>query len=315
MKKILIGLLFLLIAGMIYISNFDNKIPFLYPVTVDALVEIGEGIEEKGISIIGRSAEGNPDRFKEINDFGIATKSPIIVTVGVEVTNDIFSERYNRNRPYIIASAISIPQQLIFPKDTNITIISDISKNPKLTTESLLLEATEQLKLNSSHIGILTNKGEDNSIGTAKIFEKAYTSIGSKISYGYITEGTDIAPVVESLLSKGVTILAIPHDKILVNNASIIVNLGLNYRRKIPVVSLDDGSVKKHGVLFSISTDYKELGNIVAEEIKKINSNKKKSGINLIHPSNIYITINPKTVKKLQLSLNKHYLENDYIRF
>lgn len=310
MKKITLALLLVavVLTGFYYFSSESKErvgeeissIPVVYPVTVDALQKVGEGISNQGILIQEISAEGEASRFSTVVDAAVAKKAVAIVTVGTQITNTVLGQKYDGRRPPIVAAAISDPSKLDIPEGLNISVISD---NPKSTPDALVY-ISKRMNINTSIVGIITNKSEVNSVSTAKVIEDAYKAEGAEVVYGYINSAADIVPVSKKLLNKGVTVIAIPHDKYAVGNASIIVKVAMENTPPIPVISLDDGTVEKHGVLLGVSADYKMVGSAAASEIKNILKGELTNGVNIIYPDITNIVINSSSAKKLGLKVD-----------
>lgn len=299
--------LLILVSGAAYLTMRTNsqevpssKIPVVYPVTVDALQKVGQGIKDEGIDTRELSAEGDATKFSTVIDSAISDSPPIVVTIGTQMANTIFGQKYDSRRPIVIASAISDPSKLEIPENFDISIISD---NPNTTPEALEY-ASKQYNLPIRNIGILANQSEKNSIGTAKIAEDVYRKLGSDITYGYLNSASDVVPVTKTLLSKNVSMIVIPHDKFAVGNASAIVKAAMENNPPIPVISLDDGTVEKHGVLLGISADYRLVGSFTGKEVKKVLSGMKPKGKNIIYPDVTNIVINEKTAQTLNINIS-----------
>jgi len=272
----------------------DKTIPVVYPVTVDALKEIGKGTNEvlikKGYQIKEYSAEGDATKFPVVVDAAIAQKTDVIITVGTQITNTILGGKYSNTRPKIIAAAIYEPEKIQIPEGQIITIISD---NPSKGRDAIKYMINKVLK-NIKKVGILQNKGEINSVESARQVADVLNNDNVKVISGYISSSADLSPVVKSLLRQGVDLIVIPHDKIAVANAGAVVRLGMNNDgKKVPVFSLDDGTVLKDGVLFAVSADYEAIGRVAGTEML-LAKNDKSYRSKIIYPENIKLVVNKK---------------------
>lgn len=297
MKKNLFLVIILFLIGCS--KDNENVIPVVYPVTVDALEEIGNGaaevLEKDNYQIKEYSAEGDATKFPVVVDAALANNSEVVIAVGTQITNTILSGKYANKRSKIVAAAIYEPEKISIPDNQVITIISDNPSKGKNAVRFMIKGMLGEV----NKVGILQNNGEINSVESARLVADVLLEDKVQIEYGYVSSSADITPVVKNLLRKGVELIVIPHDKIAVGNASAVVRLGLNNQPKaVPVFSLDDGTVAKDGVLFAVSADYEAIGKIAAAEaIMSINNNDYKSSV--IYPENIKLVVNKKVADKI----------------
>lgn len=287
-----------------------REIPVLYPVTVDSLDLVGAGISEvlapRGWTIRPLSAEGDPSKFPAIAETALALKSPVIVTVGTQVTETVLGPRYARSRPPVVAAAIFEPEKLAVlapggalpPRSLEVAIISDKTQG----AGSRLVKLLRDLYPGARSLGVLTNRAEANSMSSAGEVADAARGQGLGVEMGYLSSPADLTPVTRALLARGVDAIVIPHDKVAVAQATTVVELGLKAQdRPIPVFSLDDGTVKKHGVLGCVSADYKAIGRNAGELALRALDGQSLATTEVVQPGDLLVLVNRTTASRLGL--------------
>jgi putative tryptophan/tyrosine transport system substrate-binding protein len=287
-----------------------RDIPVLYPVTVDSLELVGEGIsqvlEPRGWTIRPLSAEGDPSKFPAVAETALAMKSPVIVSVGTQVTETVLGPRYARSRPPVVAAAIFEPEKLGMlaqrgaepPRSLEVAIVSDKARGSGSRLVSLLRDFNPRAR----SVGILTNRAEANSMSSAGEVAEAARSQGLGVEIGYLSSPVDLTPVTKALLARGVAAIVIPHDKIAVAQATTVVELGFKAKsRPVPVFSLDDGTVKKHGVLGCVSADYKAIGRNAGELALRALAGQSLATTEIARPGGLLVFVNRTTASRLGL--------------
>lgn len=288
----------------------SREIPVLYPVTVDSLELIGSGISEvlkpRGWRIRPLSAEGDPSKFPAIVETALAMKSPVIVSVGTQITETALGARYARSRPPLVAAAVFEPEKLSSfaqggtapPRRLQVAIVSDKTQGAGSRLISLLKDLFPQART----IGILANRAEANSMSSAEEVSGAARQANLTVEMGYLSGPADLTPVTRALLARGVDALVIPHDKVAVAQATTVVELGLKASsRPVPVLSLDDGTVRKHGVLACVSADYHAIGRITGELALRALDGQPLATTEIARPNSLLVLLNRKTASRLGL--------------
>src|SRR5581483_7604223 len=238
------------------------EVPIVYPVTVDSLLEVGRGAElvlhTKGVRLRALSAEGDPARFSTVVEAALSQQPPAIIAVGTQIANTLLASKYQAIRPPIIASAIFEPTRLEGlsralerPRALDLAVVSDQPLGVGAEMAVLIHRVLPTAKI----VGILTNKGEENSYASADTIAIALRTDGFDVQFGFVSSPSDLSGTTRALLLRGVQVIVIPHDKIAVSHAASVVGIALvgMGTANVPVLSLDDGTVTKHGVLACVS--------------------------------------------------------------
>lgn len=286
-----------------------NKISVVFPVSIDAFDQLENGIKrslDTTYSISVFSAEGDPAKFETVVQAGFLENPKYFVPIGTQVTNTAFSPKYISKHQIVVCGAISSPELVeslvkigLEPKrNSEVSIISDSPKEDiyKQLSNTILLVFG-----NNVNIGIIYNNSEINSKGTATKSKKALEKNGFKVTTGLINNSEEVEKVTQNLLLEDIDLLLIPHDKNAVTKASSIVKLC--NAKNIPVVSLDDGTVKKDGVAIGISVNYFRVGQLIANTIKVIESGKQASEIPIVYEPEAGIYINESSCSKLGIEI------------
>lgn len=307
MKKVVVLVAMVILVGLAAFSlkqeaSSAPSAVVVYPVSVDALLRIGEGIEEAlpdEWEIQTLSAEGNPANFTSVADTAVASQADVIFAVGTQITNTILAPKYTGDVKKIIAVAISYPD-LVLPNvsDQNITLVSDNID----TYQDELVHLVTSVSDTAKNVAVITNKGEPNSLAGANFVKASLEQAGIETIFVYVSTPAELRPSVQAALAKSVDMLVIPHDKIAVAQAAEIVRIAAGAEGgPIPVISLDEGTVKKSGVLAGLSANYFELGRTATDAI----STERTAGAppTVVYPEKIDIYVSSKAFESMGISI------------
>jgi putative tryptophan/tyrosine transport system substrate-binding protein len=320
MKKIII----LSIALISLFSCTSNKksskeIAIVFPVTIDAFEQLKDGfrtaISDK-FDYRFYSAEGDPAKFETVIQSALLNNPEYLVTVGTQMTNTAFSPKFESRLNTVIASAISSPEKvdalirvgIAPPRSKSVAIISDSPKEDEYTLLNKLIQTTlpEVRK-----VGVIFNNAEINSKYTAGRVKESLRSINIEVVEGIITGLDDVEKIINKLLLDKVNAVLIPHDKYAVTKARAIVKKCLE--KNIPVLSLDDGTVKRDGVAIGVSVNYEKIGRQIAETIIQIaNDSVKANLLPVIQSDKASIYINQESIKALGINTD-NILDNSIV--
>lgn len=289
------------------------KISVVFPVTIDAFEQLKQGLNDavgKKFQIKFFSAEGDPARFETVIQSALLNKPQYLVTIGTQITNTTFGAKFKGDLPIVIAGAISSPELvdalvnegLEPPRKSQIAIVSD---SPKENIYTLFNRAFQSFIPTVRTVGIIYNTAEVNSKGTADKICSILRHNDIIVLEGVINNSEDIERVIDRLLLQGVEAMIIPHDKNAVTKATSIVKKC--DEKRIPVFSLDDGTVKKDGVCVGVSVNYATIGTLIGKTILKIEIKETKAAaLPIVSVENAMIYANTKKLNELGISLPKN---------
>ena len=282
------------------------KISIVFPVTIDAFEQLKKGISDATgdkFEIQSYSAEADPSKFETVIQSALLNKPDYLVTIGTQLTNTALGAKFKNDLPVVIAGAISSPELVdallsvgIEPKrKSEVAIVSD---SPKENIYELFDKTIKSFLPKVKRVGIIFNPGEVNSKGTSDKIVEALKKSGIEVIEGVINSADDIENVTDGLLLQGAEAIIIPHDKNAVTKASAIVKKC--DEKRIPVISLDDGTVKKDGVCIGVSVNYRIIGNLIGQLLLKIeNKEIKASDMPIVAVEHAKIYINTKRINAL----------------
>jgi len=285
------------------------KVAVVFPVTIDAFDQLKQGLTDavgKKFEVKFFSAEGDPAKFETVIQSALLDKPQYLITIGTQITNTAFGAKFKNDLPIVIAGAISSPELvdalvnegLEPPRKSQVAIVSD---SPKESIYTLFNKAFQGFLPNAKTVGIIYNTAEINSKGTADKTCSILRQNNIVVMEGVINNSEDIEKVIDRLLLQGVEAIIIPHDKNAVTKATSIVKKC--DEKKIPVFSLDDGTVKKDGVCVGVSVNYGTIGTLIGQTILKIeNKETKAATLPIVSMENAMIYVNTKKLNDLGIS-------------
>lgn len=312
MKKIFV-LFSLVLVVMISCNNPSAKnqknVSIVFPVSIDAFNQLEKGFVnslDSTYTISTFSAEGDPDKFETVVQAGFLEKPKYFVPIGTQITNTAFGPKYLSQHQIIVSGAISSPELVeslvsVGLEPNRSSEVSIISDSPKEDIYEQLANTVSLFFGDELTIGIIYNNSEINSKGTATKSKMALEKKGYQILSGLINTSEEIEKVTQNLFLDDIDVLLIPHDKNAVTKASSIVKLC--NKKNIPVISLDDGTVKKDGVAVGVSVNYFKVGELIGETIKSIESGTKASKIPIVYEPKAGVYINEASCKALGINV------------
>jgi putative ABC transport system substrate-binding protein len=318
LRLVIVLVLIASLAGC-YTTTTNNRnagakkqtVAVVIPVTIDAFDRLEAGIKSKlegrDIDFKVYSAEGDPAKFETVIKSALLSHPDYLVTVGTQLTDTAFGPQFKGELPTVIAAAISDPkivQSLVSvglepPRSAPVAIISD---TPKEDSSGLLVKTLMSIKPGVKKIGVLYNLSELNSKATAESVISAAESNGIAAIKGILTGPEDVSRVTRDILLKGAEVIVIPLDKNAVGKAATVVQVARG--NNVPTVSLDDGTVKKSGVLAAVSVDYRIVGEQVGNTISDVSLGKAKAqDLPIIRLEKASIYLNETTARDMQISV------------
>lgn len=292
-------------------SSTKKSVAIVIPVTIDAFDRLQAGsksvLDPLNIDLKVLSAEGDPAKFETVIKSSLLSHPDYLVTVGTQLTNTAFGPQFKGQLPTVIAAAISdpklveglVPIGLEPPRSAPVAIISD---SPKEDIYSLLAKTIRGFNANTKRIGVLYNLSEVNSKATAEGVISAVEANGMIGIRGVLTGPDDVSKVTRDLLLKGAQVIVIPHDKYAVEKAATIAQLA--HSKSVPTFSLDDGTVKKSGVMAAVSVDYRIIGEIIGRTIADIAQGKAQAqNLPIIRLEKASVYLNGEVAKGLGITV------------
>lgn len=299
-----------------------KTVAMVFPVTVDAFVDFRVKAEKElsknNVKLIWFSAEGDPSRFSTSVKSALLKKPDILVSVGTQITNITFGPQFEEDLPIVVASCISAPSKVealvkvgIEPvRKKPVAILSD---SPRENIYSHSAQVIQQIMGVKVKVGILYNTSEINSKNTALSLAEKLKELNIQVIHGVVSGEEDVTKVAKILLSKGATLLVIPHDKYVIKKAGALVKLGLEQETPVPLFSLDDGTVRTAGVAFGVSVSYGSLGTLTARTCLDILGGNRPEQLPIIAQDAAQLYINQDSLNKVNITLPEELISKAVI--
>lgn len=268
-----------------------------------------EGLTESGyevgknIKIDFQNAMGEMTNSDLIAATMVASKYDLILGIATPAAMSAYGAAKNTDIP-IVFSAVS---------DAVAAGIVVSNEKPQYnvsgTSDILPLEAQMQMIRaflpDAKKIGIIYTTSEPNSITHLNQFKQLAPDYGFTIVEVGVTNASEIAAAVSTVISKGVDCINNFTDNNVVNNLSVIIHAA--DAAKIPVFGSEVEQVK-NGCMASESIDYVELGRETGRIAARILNGEKASEISVALISTSEPVYNKKIMEKLNITLPKAYV-------
>lgn len=267
-----------------------------------------EGLAESGyevgnnIKIDFQNAMGEMTNSDLIASTMVASKYDLILGIATPAAMSAYGAAKNTDIP-VVFSAVS---------DAVAAGIVVSNEKPQYnvsgTSDILPLEAQMQMIRaflpDAKKIGIIYTTSEPNSITHLNQFKELALDYGFTIVEVGVTNASEIAAAVSTVISKGVDCINNFTDNNVVNNLSVIIHAA--DAAKIPVFGSEVEQVK-NGCMASESIDYVELGRETGRIAARILNGEKASEIPVALISTSEPVYNKKIMEKLNITLPKAY--------
>ena len=293
-------------------SSKEKLVVGIFPATIDTFTQFQDGFKqalqtEKGVSVEFLSAEGDPSRFQTVVSAALLKKPQVLVICGTQLTNAALASKFENELPKAVSSCISDPARVETlnsigvdsPRKRPVAVLSDMPKKDRFKMAADVIRVALP---SGKRAGIMFNSAEINAKNMADRMSAALTAAGWEVIVGNISSDADVDKIAKDLLTKGVDLLVLPQDKTVIKNARVIVKLGDESAKPVPVFALDDGAVRKDGAAFGVAISASELGRQTAEVTKKILAGTKPEEIPLVLQESASVYMNQEGYSRHKLA-------------
>ncbi len=292
------------------------------PVVIDAINDFLKGVETNldtsQITFSFLSAEGDPTRFETVIKTALMKKPDMLVVFGSQMSDLAVSSKFINSLPPTILSALSDPSKITGLSDIGVNPprkkkIGVVGDTPEVSYYVVCRELLESTIGKGKTVGIIYTKSDLNAEITAKELSDELRKANFKIEFGISNSVDDVSDVTKTLLLKGVNAIVLPHDKNILVATPSIVKLAYEYK-KVPIFSLDEGTVREKGVIASASVSYSDVGKMTADLAKDVLLNKKEiSDLPVIKANRANMYINKTNAKKFNIAISPELMKNAII--
>lgn len=307
-KKLILITIPLILILFSDINNFKSKdkfkISILQLVEHDALDDARKGfivgLEEYGLTdkvvLDYENAQGDQSNCYLLANKMVNKQSDLVLAIATPAAQAIANA--SKHIP-ILVTAITSPKNAGLVEsnektNTNVTGTSDLAPVKKQ------INLIKQLKPSTNKIGILFCSNEANSLYQAQLAEKEISSLGLQSQIFTVSQSSEVAQVVQSMLDK-VDAIYTPTDNMIASTMPTISRIATE--AGIPIVCGETNVVPK-GAIGTYGMDYYQLGKLTAKQAFDILINKKDPAtIPIQYLEENQLTLNMDIINKLNLKI------------
>lgn len=270
-------------------------------VSADAFTQLENGIKSQltdtNIKVTSYSAESDPSKFETVVKTALLGKPDYLVICGALLANIAYSPQYRSSLPVVISTAVDEPEAVEVlsregiapPRKSALAIVAGM---PEESAYNGLAQKMKLIKPGIKKVGILYSEGDISAKITAEKTIEALGRENIEVEKGLLTSPDEVIQVLKALLVKKVEAIILPHDKFAMRFSNAIANDC--HQLGIPTFSLDDMSVKKGGIAFSVAIEYYDLGVLTGKTLMEVINGKDPAEIPVrrIEKPNFYLNKN-----------------------
>jgi putative ABC transport system substrate-binding protein len=261
-----------------------------------------KGFEEgKNIELDYQNAQGDLGTAQTIAQGFVSGKKDLILAVATPSAQ----ASYNATKDIpILITAVTDPVKagLVKALDKPETNVSGTSDNIPIEKQ---FELIKQIVPNAKRVGVIYNTSESNSEIQLESINKAAPSFNFEIVASGVTNANEIPQVLNSILSK-IDVLYVPTDNLVVSSMPLLTNLC--YSKNIPIIGSEKGQVE-NGAVATTGIDYYKLGFETGVMAAEVLNGKAVKDMPVKGLSELQLSINTDTVKRLDLKVPKDLLD------
>ena len=252
------------------------RVAIVQPMTHTSLDQIRETIianlvEDPGIEIVTQNANGDTAALTSILQNLKSEKTDIIVPIATS-TAQTAKAVYDGEKTPIVFAAVSDPVAAGLTGEGS-EMITGVSNNiPADEIVKLVYNFQPECK----KIGFVYTSSETNSVSTINSAKKYCDENGIAYEETSISNVSELQTAVESLLSKGVEALYTGNDNTIASAMATYTSAA--YSKQIPIYCGADSMVADGGFA-TVGVNYVQLGEQVAEIVKRIKAGEQPSDI------------------------------------
>ncbi len=259
----------------------------------EGVVEVLMNDNTNEIDIVYESAQGNPAIATQIGHKFAGMSLDLIIPISTPSAQAIIGN--NKSTPVVFA-AISDPVEarIITSVDKPGGNVTGVMDTPPLRRQ---LKFIQKLIPKLSHLGVVYNPGEANSVAMLRDLTKLAKKSGISILSTPAAKSGDVSVASQSLVGK-VEAIFIGNDNTVVSGLEALIKVCL--QNHIPLFASDPDSVER-GAYAALAYDQKEIGLQAGRIALRILAGERPGEIPVVAPDIINVTFNDKTAKNLTL--------------
>ena len=182
---------------------------------------------------------------------------------------------------------------------TNVTGTSD------LTPVKAQLELLKEIAPRATHVGVVYNAGEVNSVVQVEIARKAAAELGLRLVEATAANSSEVLQAAQSLQGR-VDAIYVPTDNTVVSALESVVVVA--ERARLPLIAGEADSVAK-GALATIGIDYYQLGRQTADIAHRVLQGENPAEISIEYLEEQNVVLNLGAAKRMNVSIPDSVVE------
>lgn len=271
--------------------------PALDACTEGVVSKLGElGITKENSTIDIQNANGDTSLANTIAQKFVTDKVDVIVAIATPAAQAAYTAIQGTDIK-VVFIAVSDPVAAGLVKDLN-TPVENVTGVTDVLDVAAEVDLVKVLMPEASTVGVIYNTGEANSVVQVKDLEEATTKNNLKLEKVAITNTSEIAAGLDTLMSKCDVVINVLDNTVV---SAIDLEIAKSLEHKTPVIGSEDGQVGK-GALASNGFDYKAIGEQTAPMVVDVLSGKT---VKIENAKKTQATVNKTTAKKLNIDITK----------
>lgn len=317
MRYLLTQSLAILVSFSVFSTPSFSKLPLVCLTQIvahPALDKTREGIvdelksqgfqDSQNLILSTEIAQGQPALASQIAQKCVGQGARVVVAIGTTMAQACASAAIREKTPVVFSSVTDpIGAKLVKNLEqpgANVTGASNA------TSSQNQLEMFLTLVPHLKKLGVIMNPGEANSRHLYEQMKKVAQSKGVTLVQGVATKTSEVAQAARSLVGE-VDALFVDNDNTALAAFSSIVAVSQQY--KIPLF-VSDADIVQEGALAALGPDQYTLGRQTGEIIARLLKNEKPGEIPVVFPKDIYLVVNKKVAKKIELELSEKIIKD-----
>lgn len=259
----------------------------------DGILEVLTRDNSNEIDIVYENAQGNPAIATQIGQKFAGMELDLVIPISTPSAQTIVGN--NKSIPIVFA-AISDPieAKIINSIDKPGGNVTGVMDKPPLERQ---LKFMLGIIPNLSHLGVVYNPGEANSVAMLRELTKLANKHNITVIPSAAAKSADVSVASHSLVGK-VQVIFIGNDNTVVSGLEALIRVC--HQNHIPLFASDPDSVER-GAYAALAYDQKEIGLQAGRIALRILAGEKPGNIPVVAPEKISVTFNRETAKNLKL--------------
>jgi putative ABC transport system substrate-binding protein len=252
-------------------------------------------VEGRNLEFVFESAQGNPATAAQIAQKFVGEKPDVIVPISTPSAQAVVGA--TKDIPVVFTAVTDPVGAKLVPElehpGGNVTGMSDLSPI------GLHLDLIKEIMPAASHLGVIYNPGEANSITLLMLLKKEAPGHGLALVEAPASRSADVLAAAQSLIGD-VDAIYVPTDNTVVTALEAIVKVGAD--NQLPVFAGDTDSVPR-GAIAALGFNYYDLGRQTGKIVARVLKGEKPGALPVESVKTTQLYVNPGAAKAMGITL------------